>query len=82
MNYQEELLKLFSTIPPKWNEIGKILDILFDTGHLRISEDGIVELSSKARMDYGATIPPMIVIPSFINKDFIRWRWDNYNGIQ
>ena len=54
MNYQEELLKLFSTIPPKWNEIRNILDILFDTGHLRISEDGIVELSSKARMDYGA----------------------------
>lgn len=57
------------------------IHILFDTGHLRISEDGVVELSSKARMDYGATIPPMIVIPSFINKDFIRWRWDNYNGI-
>lgn len=53
---------------------------LFDTGHLRISVDGIVELSTRARMDYGATIPPQINIPSFTNKDFLRWRWDNYNG--
>ncbi|MBQ7715617.1 MAG: AlwI family type II restriction endonuclease [Clostridia bacterium] len=57
------------------------IHILFDSGHLRISEDGIVELSNRARMDYGATIPPRIVIPDFINRDFIRWRWDNYNGI-
>ena len=54
---------------------------LFDTGHLRISESGIVELSTRARMDYGALIPPQIVIPDFINKDFLRWRWDNYNGL-
>lgn len=57
------------------------IHILFDSGHLRISEDGIVELSNRARMDYGATIPPRIVVPDFINRDFIRWRWDNYNGI-
>lgn len=54
---------------------------LFDTGHLRISPDGIIELSPKARMDYGATIPPRIVIPDFTNKEFLRWRWDNYNGM-
>lgn len=54
---------------------------LFDTGHLRISVDGAVELSTRARMDYGATIPPQINIPSFTNKDFLRWRWDNYNGL-
>lgn len=54
---------------------------LFDTGHLRISPEGVVELSSRARMDYGATIPPRIVIPSFTNCDFIRWRWENYNGL-
>ncbi len=59
------------------------LDIhtLFDTGHLRIDVDGNVILSHRARLDYGATIPPRIVIPDFINKDFIQWRWDNYNGI-
>ena len=54
---------------------------LFDAGHLRISPDGEIDLSSKARMDYGATIPPRIVVPAFINRDFLRWRWENYNGI-
>ncbi len=54
---------------------------LFDTGHLRIAVDGTVELSPRARMDYGATVPPRIVIPSFTNVEFLRWRWENYNGI-
>ncbi|MDR1042605.1 MAG: AlwI family type II restriction endonuclease [Clostridiales Family XIII bacterium] len=54
--------------------------VLFDSGHLRISDDGIVELSTRARMDYGA-FPPRIVIPDTINREFLRWRWDNYNGI-
>ncbi|MDR1292882.1 MAG: HNH endonuclease [Clostridiales Family XIII bacterium] len=54
--------------------------ILFDSGHLRISGDGAVDLSKRARMDYGA-FPPKIVIPDTINRDFLRWRWDNYNGI-
>ena len=54
---------------------------LFDTGHLRISPEGDVKLSSRARMDYGASIPPRIYIPDFINRDFLRWRWENYNGI-
>lgn len=57
------------------------IHILFDAGHLRISETGVVELSTRARMDYGATIPPMIVIPEFTNRDFLRWRWENYNGM-
>lgn len=55
--------------------------LLFDAGHLRISESGDVKLSTRARMDYGATIPPHIYLPDFINRDFLRWRWDNYNGI-
>lgn len=54
---------------------------LFDTGHLRISVNGDIDLSQRARMDYGWSIPPRIVIPDFINRDFLRWRWDNYNGI-
>ena len=57
------------------------IHLLFDAGHLRISESGEVQLSTRARMDYGATIPPRIVLPSFTSLDFIRWRWDNYNGI-
>lgn len=54
---------------------------LFDTGHLRISENGIIELSNRAQLDYGASIPPRIVIPDFTNRDFLRWRWENYNGM-
>lgn len=54
---------------------------LFDTGHLRISPDGDIALSNRARLDYGASIPPRIVIPSFTNREFLRWRWENYNGI-
>lgn len=56
------------------------IHILFDTGHLRISPIGIIELSQTARLNYGMTIPPSINIPSFINRNFLRWRWDNYNG--
>jgi len=57
------------------------IHLLFDAGHLRISDTGEVQLSTRARMDYGATIPPTIVLPSYTNRDFLRWRWDNYNGI-
>lgn len=54
---------------------------LFDAGHLRISPEGDIELSNRARLDYGASIPPRIVIPSFTNREFLRWRWENYNGL-
>lgn len=54
---------------------------LFDAGHLRISTDGTIDLSNRARLDYGASIPPRIIIPPFVNLDNIRWRWDNYNGM-
>lgn len=57
------------------------IHLLFDSGHLRISDDGEVQLSSRARMDYGATIPPKIYLPEFTSKEFLRWRWNNYNGI-
>lgn len=56
------------------------IHILFDTGHLRISPEGNVMLSNRARMDYGSIIPPHIVIPSFINLEFVRWRWENSSG--
>ena len=57
------------------------IHLLFDAGHLRISTDGEVFLSEKARWSYGSTIHPRIFIPDYVNKDFIRWRWENYNGI-
>ena len=57
------------------------IHLLFDAGHLRISETGEVSLSTRARMDYGATVPPRIYLPEFTSREYIRWRWDNYNGI-
>jgi hypothetical protein len=57
------------------------IHILFDSGHLRISDTGEIDLSTKARMDYGAAIPPRIVLPGFTNREFLKWRWDNYNGV-
>lgn len=57
------------------------IHMLFDTGHLRIDPSGVIELSGRARLDYGALIPPRIVIPDFTNRDFLKWRWENYNGM-
>jgi len=57
------------------------IHLLFDAGHLRISDVGDVELSSRARMDYGATVPPRIYLPDFTSREFLRWRWENYNGV-
>ena len=57
------------------------IHLLFDSGHLRISENGDIDLSTRARMDYGATVPPRIVLPDFTNREFLKWRWDNYNGL-
>jgi len=57
------------------------IHLLFDTGHLRISDTGEINLSTRARIDYGATIPPKIILPNYTNREFLRWRWDNYNGI-
>jgi len=57
------------------------IHLLFDSGHLRISETGDIQLSTRARMDYGATIPPRIVLPDFTNREYLKWRWENYNGV-
>ena len=57
------------------------IHLLFDAGHLRISPEGEVFLSDKARLSYGASIPPRIFIPDSVNRDFLRWRWLNYNGL-
>lgn len=54
---------------------------LFDAGHLRISADGKVFLSEKARWSYGSSIPPRIFIPEHVNRKYLQWRWDNYNGV-
>lgn len=53
---------------------------LFDCGELRLKPTGEIVLTERARLSYGYTIPPEIRIPDVINKDFVRWRWENYNG--
>ena len=54
---------------------------LFDAGHLRISPEGDVELSQKAKGDYGTSLPRKIFLPDFTSREFLRWRWENYNGM-
>lgn len=85
-----EVLEAAHIIPYKYhgedtqeNGFAMRLDIhqLFDTCHLRISPDGKVFLTDRARMDYGALIPPVVHLPEWINRDFVRWRWENYSGI-
>ncbi len=56
------------------------IHILYDANELRIKPDGYVELSQRARLSYGASIPPRIVIPEWIDVENIRWRCDNYRG--
>ena len=85
-----EVLEAAHIIPFKYrgedtraNGFAMRLDIhqLFDSGHLRIHANGGVFLSDRARMDYGALIPPCVYFPDWINRDFVRWRWENYNGV-
>ena len=57
------------------------IHLLFDAGHLRVSDEGVIQLSTRARMDYGATVPPRIYLPDFTSREYLRWRWENYNGL-
>ena len=56
------------------------IHILYDTNNLRILPNGTVELSQVARLSYGASIPPAIVLPDWINRENLRWRCENYRG--
>lgn len=53
---------------------------LFDSGNLRIDVNGNVFISQPVLEDYGRIIPEKIDIPDYVNKDYIRWRWENYDG--
>lgn len=85
-----EVLEAAHIVPYKYkgddtaaNGLTMRMDIhqLFDSGHLRIHANGTVSLTDRARMDYGALIPPLIHLPPSVNPDFVRWRWENYNGL-
>lgn len=76
--------------PQKYNGLDEIsnglamrtdIHLLFETGNLRISPEGEVELSPIARENYGWSIPSRIQIPTITNREYLRWRWENYNGI-
>lgn len=53
---------------------------LFDSGNLRIDVNGNIFISQPVLEDYGRSIPERIDIPDYVNKDYIRWRWENYDG--
>lgn len=57
------------------------IHILFDTGNLRISPDGDVVLSDRARYNYGMNIPRRITLPPQVDKENVKWRWENYSGL-
>ena len=85
-----EVLEAAHILPKKYNGEEIVsngflmrLDIhyLFDLNHIRINVDGNVFVSDKVRWAYGASIPDRIFIPDYVNKEFIRWRWENYDGI-
>ena len=52
------------------------IHLLFDTGHLRIDDQGNLHLSdSAAKAENYRGLPRRIIIPSFVNLEHIRWRW-------
>lgn len=62
------------------------LHLLFDANHLKIkpTDERIaeVEVDQVTRNSYGFTIPSTIVLPEYVNKENLRWRYDNYKGIK
>lgn len=53
---------------------------LFDSGNLRIDVNGNVFISQPTLEDYGRTLPERIEIPDYVNREYLRWRWENYDG--
>lgn len=62
------------------------LHLLFDANHLRIkpTSESIaeVEVDDITRNSYGFTIPSRIVLPDYVSRDSLKWRYDNYKGIK
>lgn len=58
----------------------KDIHYLFDSGNLRIDVNGNVFISRLTLEDYGRTLPERIEIPSYVNREYLRWRWENYDG--
>ena len=62
------------------------LHLLFDANHLRIkpTSESIaeVEVDDITRNSYGFIIPSRIVLPDYVSRDSLKWRYDNYKGIK
>jgi len=62
------------------------LHLLFDANHLRIKPSSSnlaeVEVDDMTRNSYGFTIPSKIFLPDYVNRDNLRWRYNNYKGIK
>ena len=54
---------------------------LFDLNQIRINPEGDVIISSRVDKEYGDYLPDHVQIPSFVDVENLRWRWDNYMGI-
>lgn len=62
------------------------LHLLFDANHIRIKPtDNVfseVEVDEITRRSYGFTIPSRILLPDYVSRENLRWRYDNYRGIR
>lgn len=62
------------------------LHLLFDANHLKIkpTNESVaeVEVDEITRNSYGFTIPSRIILPEYVDKENLRWRYDNYKGIK
>lgn len=62
------------------------LHLLFDANHLKIKpiNESIaeIEVDDITRISYGFTIPSRILLPEYIDKENLRWRYYNYKGIK
>ena len=53
---------------------------LFDSGNLRINVNGDIFITQPTLEDYGRSIPEHIDIPEYVNREYLKWRWENYDG--
>lgn len=62
------------------------LHLLFDANHLKIKPNDSmiadVEVDDITRFSYGHTIPNRIILPDYVSKENLRWRYYNYKGIK
>jgi len=53
--------------------------VLFDTGHIRIDQEGQVHVSQALEESVSySNLPKKVAIPQFVNREAIDWRWKYY----